>query len=152
MFCYWTDRKSAPNLWTELPHYIAFVVGYSKTTGRTYFRGNGAKALFSTYDGQLIELTSESELPGDINPSVPVPGVNRQDVNVPIAGNFTGDCKTESNLSSLKYSCMKIVSNRKGRLSISPPQTCRMSVENFFLHKQPDLPKRPIFAFISYKA
>ena len=97
MFCYWTDRKSAPNLWTELPHYIAFVVGYSKTTGRTYFRGNGAKALFSTYDGQLIELTSESELPGDINPSVPIPGVNRQDVNVPIAGNFTGDCKTESN-------------------------------------------------------
>ena len=119
MFCYWTDRKSAPNLWTELPHYIAFVVGYSKTTGRTYFRGNGGKALFSTYDGQLIELTSESELPGDINPSVPVPGVNRQDVNVPIAGNFTGDCKTESKLRSLKYSCMEIVSNRRRRVSIN---------------------------------
>ena len=86
MFCYWTDRKAAQNLWTELPRYIAYIVGYSKTTGRTYFRGNGGKALFSTFTGQLIELTPEVELPGDINPAQVVPGAALQDVNLAVTG------------------------------------------------------------------
>jgi hypothetical protein len=92
MYCYWTDRKVAPNLWIDLPRYIAFILGYSKTTGRTYFRGLGANgALFSTYNGALIELTPESELAGDIYPSTPVPGSARQDVTLSISGTtFTG--------------------------------------------------------------
>ena len=91
MFCYYTIRKAAPNLWTELPRYIAYIIGYSKTTGRTYFRGRGETGLFSTYDGVLIELTPESELPGDIYPSSAVPGFDRNDVTLAISGTtFTG--------------------------------------------------------------
>jgi len=37
MYCYFNDRSVPTNLWTKLPHYIASVIGYSKTTGRTYF-------------------------------------------------------------------------------------------------------------------
>jgi len=84
-------------LWTELPAYIAYILGYSKTTGRTYLRGRGESGLFSTYDGVLIELTSESDLPGDMNPSSVIPGVDRQEVTFSIAGTtFTGNyCNIE---------------------------------------------------------
>jgi hypothetical protein len=92
MFCYYNILKAAPNLWTELPRYISYILGYSKTTGRTYFRGRGSASLFSTFDGVLIELTPESELPGDIYPSSVVPGLARPDVTVAISGTtLTGD-------------------------------------------------------------
>ena len=74
MFCYYNDRRVGINVWTKLPRYIVSIEGYSKTTGRTYFRGKGGKALFSTYDAVLIELTPEIELPGDVLPSTAVPG------------------------------------------------------------------------------
>ena len=91
MVCYFTARKAKTNLWTELPRYIAFILGYSQTTGRTYFRGQGGNGLLSTYDGLLIELTPESELPGDLSPSSAVPGFDRQGVTLTVSGTtFTG--------------------------------------------------------------
>jgi hypothetical protein len=91
MFCYYTVKNANSNLWTELPSYIAYIQGYSKTTGRTYFRGQEDGGLLSTYDGVSIELTPETDLPGDIFPSSVVPGFDRQGVTFTIPGTtFTG--------------------------------------------------------------
>ena len=91
MFCYYTNRLASPNKWTKLPHYIAYILGYSKTTGRTYFRGLGSSALLSTYNGVRLELTPEYERPQDIRLASALPGFSRGDVSVTISGTtFTG--------------------------------------------------------------
>ena len=70
----------------ELPRFIGFIEGYSKSKERVYFRGMDGKTLFSSVDGTNMRLTNET-LPDDITPAVTVPGKTRADVqNVPWTG------------------------------------------------------------------
>ena len=46
----------------EQPKYIQSIVGYSPTTGRTYFKDKKGKAYLSTFDGVRMDVVNPSNM------------------------------------------------------------------------------------------
>ena len=67
-------------MFLELPRYIDYIIGYSPSKSRMYFKGRGDRGLLSTFDGKTVELAAMSELPGDIEAAINVPGHSSADV------------------------------------------------------------------------
>lgn len=75
MFCYCSIRKweggseNVPveaNTWSELPRYIGYIVGFSPSRGRVYFKDGEGQAVLSSYNCKEVELV-DGPIPDDVN-------------------------------------------------------------------------------------
>jgi len=66
MKCYFTNRQPlvTSNTWIKLPGYISKILGFSKTTGLTYFKKD--LQFFSSSNGLLFEMATPDDIPFDM--------------------------------------------------------------------------------------
>ncbi len=72
--CYCSDRLSGDNKWTELPGFVAYIVGFSEKRGRMYFKDRKDRAIMSSYNCLNVDLAEA--LPDDILEAESVPGIS----------------------------------------------------------------------------
>lgn len=51
---------------TELPRYIGYIVGFSPSRGRVYFKDGEGQAVLSSYNCKEVELV-DGPIPDDVN-------------------------------------------------------------------------------------
>ena len=56
------DELDMNENFAEQPKYIQSIVGYSPTTGRTYFKDKKGKAYLSTFDGVRMDVVNPSNM------------------------------------------------------------------------------------------